>query len=377
MIPLQPDKDGLQIYLGRTSQPEKAALMSRILAALPDSDHLQFLIWMSGLEATLDDVLKDIPTQNYRYDREETGRFFPKKLACLRLWTHRKEDMVTLTTYFGALNEGYIHVDVLDSGEEVDISTLPQETLEAYVLPKRRLALVVEPDGDLLQVRDCREAADLHAMATACLLASLKNNHFITPQEDEALYLEQQKLLAQVEAQPGPEPLLRLALLLDFPPIADYESAIELLWQTWLQFQDARAILLGAYMGLMEGAGIGASFSTVLQGGLPHASPKLQACGAYLLAKQIQMWSTGETAQAVALLERSISLCPDTVTPYLDLAQLRPRQREMLLETARTKVQQVYTVAQLEGMPLEALLSPDGMIDEILGIQCNELTAPA
>lgn len=167
MIPLQPDKDGLQIHLGRTSQPEKAALMSRILAALPDSDHLQFLIWMSGLEATLDDVLRDIPTQNYRYDREETGRFFTKKLASLRLWSDRKEDMVTLTTYFGALNEGYIHVDVLDSGDQVDISTLPQETLEAYVLPKRRLALVVEPDGELLQVRDCREVADLHAMAAA------------------------------------------------------------------------------------------------------------------------------------------------------------------------------------------------------------------
>lgn len=40
---------------------------------------------------------------------------------------------------------------------------------------------------------------------------------FITPQEDEASYLEQQKLLAQVEAHPAPEPLLRLALLLDFP----------------------------------------------------------------------------------------------------------------------------------------------------------------
>lgn len=199
---------------------------------------------------------------------------------------------------------------------------------------------------------------------------------FITPQEDQASYLEQQKLLAQVEAQPGPEPLLRLALLLDFPPIADYESAIELLWQTWLQFQDARAILLGAYMGLMEGSGIGASFSAVLQDGLSQASPKLQACGAYLLAKQIQMWSTEETAQATALLERSIFLCPDTVTPYLELARLRPRQRQTLLETARTKVQRVYSVAQLEGMPLEALLSPDQMIDEILGIECSEITVP-
>lgn len=199
---------------------------------------------------------------------------------------------------------------------------------------------------------------------------------FITPQEDEAAYLEQQKLLAQVEAHPAPGHLLRLALLLDFPPIADYESAIELLWQTWLQFHDTRAVLLGAYMGLMEGAGIGASFSAVLQDGLSQDSPKLRACGAYLLAKQIQMWSTGETGQAVALLERSISLCPDTVTPYLDLAQLRPRQRQTLLETARAKVQRVYSVSQLEEMPLEALLSPDRMIDEILGIECSEITVP-
>ncbi len=98
---------------------------------------------------------------------------------------------------------------------------------------------------------------------------------FITPQEDEAAYLEQQKLLAQVEAHPAPGHLLRLALLLDFPPIADYESAIELLWQTWLQFHDTRAVLLGAYMGLMEGAGIGASFSAVLQDGLSQDSPWL------------------------------------------------------------------------------------------------------
>lgn len=167
MLQLQRDKDGLQIPLGRASQQEKAALMDRILAALSDSDHLQFLIWMSGLEGTLDDVLKDIPTQNYHYDREETGRFFTKKLATLRLWTRHKEDMVTLATYFGALNEGYIHVDVLDSGDEVDIFTLPQETLEAYVLPKRRLAFVVEPDGDLLQVQYCRDAADFHAIAAA------------------------------------------------------------------------------------------------------------------------------------------------------------------------------------------------------------------
>lgn len=199
---------------------------------------------------------------------------------------------------------------------------------------------------------------------------------FITPQEDQASYLEQQKLLAQFEAAPGPEPLLRLALLLDFPPIANYECAIDLLWQTWTQFQDARAVLLGAYMGLMEGAGIGASFSAVLQNGLSQSSPKLQACGAYLLAKQIQMWSTGETAQAVALLEQSISLCPDTVTPYLELARLRPRQRQTLLETARAKVQRVYSVSQLEEMPLEALLSPDRMIDEILGIECSEITQP-
>lgn len=206
---------------------------------------------------------------------------------------------------------------------------------------------------------------------------NLRNKvRIITPQEDEASYLEQKKLLAQVEAHPAPEPLIRLALLLDFPPIANYESAIELLWQTWLQFQDARAILLGAYMGLMEGGGIGASFSAVLQDGLPQASPKLQACGAYLLAKQIQMWFTGETAQAIALLERSISLCPDTVTPYLDLAQLRPRQRQALEQTARANIQQVYTVAQLEEMPLEALLSPDWMIDEILGISCSEVTVP-
>lgn len=197
---------------------------------------------------------------------------------------------------------------------------------------------------------------------------------FITPQEDQGLYLEQQKLLTQAEVHPSSEPLLRLALLLDFPPIADYESAIELLWQTWLQFQDARAILLGAYMGLMEGAGIGASFSAVLQDGLSQASPKLQACGAYLLAKQIQMWSTGKASQAITLLEQSISLCPDTVTPYLELARLRPRQRQTLLETARAKVQRVYSVSQLEEMPLEALLSPDQMIDEILGIECNELT---
>lgn len=167
MLQLQRNKDGLQIHLGRASQQEKAALMDCILAALPDSDHLQFLIWMSGLEGTLDDVLKDIPTQNYHYDREEAGRFFTKKLASLRLWSNRKEDMVTLTTYFGALNEGYIHVDVLDSGDQVDFSTLPHETLEAYVSPKRRLALVVEPDGDLLQVRYCRDAADLHAIAAA------------------------------------------------------------------------------------------------------------------------------------------------------------------------------------------------------------------
>lgn len=199
---------------------------------------------------------------------------------------------------------------------------------------------------------------------------------FISQEDDESAFIEQIRLLQQFKNHPSSEPLLRLALLLDFPPIADYESAIELLWQTWLQFQDARAILLGAYMGLMEGAGIGASFSAVLQDGLPHASPKLQACGAYLLAKQIQMWSTGETAQAVSLLERSISLCPDTVTPYLDLARLRPRQRQTLVETARTKVQRVYSVSQLEGMPLEALLSPDQMIDEILGIECSEITVP-
>lgn len=46
MLQLQRDKDGLQIHLGRASQQEKAALMDRILAALSDSDHLQFLIYL-------------------------------------------------------------------------------------------------------------------------------------------------------------------------------------------------------------------------------------------------------------------------------------------------------------------------------------------
>lgn len=167
MLQLQTNKDGLQIHVGRASPKEKAALMDHILSTLSGAGHLQFLIWMSGLEGTLDDVLKEIPSHNYHYAREEKGRFFTKKLASLRFWTCHKQDVVTLATYFGALNEGYIHVDVLDSGDEVDVSTLPRETLEAYVLPKRRLAFVVEPDGDVLQVRHFKDAADLHAITAA------------------------------------------------------------------------------------------------------------------------------------------------------------------------------------------------------------------
>lgn len=190
----------------------------------------------------------------------------------------------------------------------------------------------------------------------------------ISLDENAMRYQEQTRLLQQFAAEQKADALLRLALLLDFPPIADYESAMELLFRIWQQLKDDRAVIIGAYIGLAEMGNIPGKFHAQL----PKccADEKIKATGQYLLAMQAARQE--KQKQAIILLEKSIQQYANTVWPYFELAKFCPSRRAALTGCAHRNIQRCYKESEIEQMTLTELIDPDRYINEILGLEITE-----
>lgn len=149
-IELKKNHNQLLIRFGNLFEYQKVLLMRHILIALSSYTNKKFLIYINGLEVTIDHFLSEITSQNYQYSREKKGLLFVKELANIYLLTDNEADMDTVATYFGAFNEGFIKIQVLDSPHMIDIQHVSPEQLDAYVSKKCILEFLVEPDGDFL-----------------------------------------------------------------------------------------------------------------------------------------------------------------------------------------------------------------------------------
>ena len=104
---------------------------------------------------------------NYLYVREKRGKLFIKELANISLLTNNEQDMYTLATYFGAVNEGFINVEVVNYSDEIDIRKSLPDKFEEIVSKNRILEIIVEPDGDILSIDNCNNKTDLLKISTA------------------------------------------------------------------------------------------------------------------------------------------------------------------------------------------------------------------
>lgn len=157
----------LLIGFRKFSEQEKILLMKKILFSLSEYDNIQYLVRINGLEVTIDDFVEKILSKNYQYIREVKGRFFIKELANIYLLTNNEQDMCTLAMYFGAVNEGYINIEVLNCPEEVDIRESLPDNFEKFILRNRIMEILIEPDGDALNINNCNTKSDLLKISSA------------------------------------------------------------------------------------------------------------------------------------------------------------------------------------------------------------------
>ncbi|OQA50124.1 MAG: hypothetical protein BWY46_00121 [Firmicutes bacterium ADurb.Bin300] len=68
--------------------------------------------------------------------------------------------MYTLATYFGAFNEGYINIEILNCSDEIGIQESLPDTFKDFVSQNRILDIFVEPDGDVLNIGNCNNKID-------------------------------------------------------------------------------------------------------------------------------------------------------------------------------------------------------------------------
>lgn len=163
-----------QLLIGfrKFSEQEKILLMQKILFALSEYGNKQYLIRINGLEVTINDFVKEIVSENYQYIGEVKGKFFIKELANIYLLTSNEQEMCTLATYFGAFNEGYISIEVLNCPDEIDIRESLPDNFKEFISQNRILEILVEPDGDVLNINKCNNIIDLLKISyTICDMA--------------------------------------------------------------------------------------------------------------------------------------------------------------------------------------------------------------
>lgn len=162
-------KNSKQLLIGfeKFSDKEKILLIQNVILALSEYKDKQYLIKIKGLEVTINSFIEEMLSGNYLYVREKKGKLFIKELANISLLTNNEQDMYTLATYFGAVNEGFINVEVVNYSDEIDIRKSLPDKFEEIVSKNRILEIIVEPDGDILSIDNCNNKTDLLKISTA------------------------------------------------------------------------------------------------------------------------------------------------------------------------------------------------------------------
>ncbi len=241
---------------------------------------------------------------------------------------------------------------------EIDVSKYDDPYLLFY--------LTIIPGS--MSAKRIRTKVNKQSRAVNCMLDGIR---LIEQDEDAASYLEQTYLIRQFSVNQTADSLLRLALLLDFPPIGDYETAIVLLERIWSRLKDVRAILISAYIELTESGSISTRNRTLLLNFPSDEDNKLRAVGKYILAREAMMQEN--RTQAISHLKKSIELYVNTVLPYCNLAALCPDSREKLLQKAHQNIKRYVQISDLEEISKAELINPDRVINELLGIEMNEV----
>jgi len=167
-VPLEQFRKGdrLMVGLGKLSNQDKVQLIKKIVSVI-DGSKKKYLIEIRGLGGTIDTFIKDIQSKNYLYINESKVWFIIKEFARLFLLTEIEQDLYSVTEYFGSFNEGYICVSVLKTCEDINVRESAIDQIEIFVRKHCILEILVEPDGDFLDIRAHNEIVTLSDISTA------------------------------------------------------------------------------------------------------------------------------------------------------------------------------------------------------------------
>jgi hypothetical protein len=167
-VSLEQFRDGDRLIVGcsKLSNQDKIQLIQKIVSVL-DGSNKKYLIEICGLGVTIDTFIEEMRSKNYLYFDESKGRFFPRKLDKLYLLTENEQDLYSATEYFGSFNEGYISISFLDTNEDLNIAESAENVIEGYVLKNCLLEILVEPDGEFMDIRARNESVSMSEISNA------------------------------------------------------------------------------------------------------------------------------------------------------------------------------------------------------------------
>jgi len=169
-------KNALLIECNNFSEQNKIELVEIINSELDNYVNKKYFIEISGLGGTIDTFIEETKSKNYIYIDHYKNRFFAKKLSNIYVLTEHTQDICSAAKYFGSFNEGYINITIINSSEDSSISKSSLVDLKNFIDKNSILEISVEPDGNILSIKECNSHINLIKISSAiCKLAlSLK-----------------------------------------------------------------------------------------------------------------------------------------------------------------------------------------------------------
>jgi hypothetical protein len=188
------------------------------------------------------------------------------------------------------------------------------------------------------------------------------NVKLITLSEDSIAFREQERLLGKYATDCNHEHLIRLALLINNPPIADYNSAIQLLSNLCEHTLDEKALVIGAYISVSHTGSISESFRAFISDNVDMMTSDYQSACYYVLA--LEMICRDKLGEARYFLTKAIEKKEDCVLAYFQLAKLCDSNKEYLLEVAKSHILVLQNTDCIGMLSCEELLCPQAYIQE-------------
>lgn len=186
--------------------------------------------------------------------------------------------------------------------------------------------------------------------------------NLITQTEDQGAFHKQQQLLDLYTIDRNPDHLVRLALLLYQPPIADYDSAVRLLSNVYEYTKNEKALVIGSYISVANTGIIAPKLKFLIGDDIEMMNSDYQSACFYLLA--LESMIQFDDIKACDFFKKAIDKNKDCVLAYCYLSRLSPLHKKELLETAKSNILDIQSLKHIEMLPKECFISPESFIQE-------------